>query len=74
MSTLLAKMKSPAPRREPLNAAIRTLQQAHAVATVAERAATNDMVEAHVLADVLVAVLLLIDIALEALDTAEVAS
>ena len=74
MSTIRAKMKSPARKRGPLNAAIRTLQQAHAVATVAERAATNDMVEAHVLADVLVAVLLLIDNALEALDTAEVAS
>lgn len=67
-----ATTKSPATNS--LNAAIRTLQQAHAVATVAERAATNGMVEAHVLADVLVAIVAMIQQGLDAIDKAEVRS
>jgi hypothetical protein len=56
---------------DPLNVAIRNLQTAHAVATVAERAATHDMVEVHCLADVLVAVIPLIERGLDALDALE---
>ncbi len=48
--------------------AIRNLQVAHAVATAAERAATHDLIEGHCLADVLVAIVLLVERGLEALD------
>jgi hypothetical protein len=53
---------------DPLNVAIRNLQLAHAVATVAERAATHDMAEVHDLADVLDAIIPLIERGLDALD------
>ncbi|WP_116813777.1 hypothetical protein [Steroidobacter cummioxidans] len=53
---------------DPLNVAIRNLQLAHAVVTVAERAATHDMVEVHCLADVLLVVIPLIERGLDALD------
>lgn len=56
---------------DPLNVAIRNLQLAHAVATVAERAATHDMVEVHDLADVLVAIISLIERGWDALDELE---
>ena len=56
---------------DPLNVAIRHMQLAHAVATVAERAATHDMVEVHSLADVLVAIIPLIEHGLDALDALE---
>ena len=52
----------------PLDVAIRNLQLAHAVATAAERAATHDLVEVHCLADVLVALVPLIERGLDALD------
>jgi len=58
-------------KRAPFNAAIRHLQLAHAVATAAERAATHDLVPVHTLADVLVAILPLLDGALGALDEME---
>jgi len=51
-----------------LDVAIRSLQKAHAVATVAERAATHDLIELHCLADVLVTILPLLEGALGALD------
>jgi len=54
--------------QDPLNVAIRNLQLAHAVVTVAERAATHDMAEVHCLADVLLAVIPLIERGLDALD------
>lgn len=54
-----------------LAVAIRSLQKAHAVATVAERAATHDLIEVHCLADVLVAMLALLEGALDALDDLE---
>jgi len=53
---------------DPLDEAIRNMQLAHAVATVAERAATHDMVEVHHIADVLVVVALLTERGLDALD------
>lgn len=53
---------------ESLNVALRSLQLAHAVATVAERAATHDMAEVHCLADVLVVVVSLMERGLDALD------
>jgi hypothetical protein len=56
---------------DPLNVAIRNLQLAHAVATSAERAATHDLVEVHCLADVLVALVPLIERGLDALDKVE---
>lgn len=56
---------------DPLNVAIRNLQLAHAVSDAAERAATHDLVEVHCLADVLVAVIPLIERALDALDQLE---
>jgi len=56
---------------DPLNVAIRNMQLAHAVATVAERAATHDMVEVHCLADVFVVVVSLIERGLDALDELE---
>lgn len=56
---------------DPLNVAIRNMQSAHAVATVAERAATHDMVEVHCLADVFVVVVSLIERGLDALDELE---
>jgi hypothetical protein len=56
---------------DPLNVAIRNTQLAHAVATVAERAATHDMVEVHCLADVLIVVVSLIERALDSLDESE---
>lgn len=52
----------------PLDVAIRNLQLAHAVATAAERAATHDLVEVNCLADVLVALIPLIERGLNALD------
>jgi hypothetical protein len=55
-----------------LKLAIRNLQLAHAVVTVAERAATHDMAEVHCLADVLVVVIPLIERGLNALDKLEV--
>lgn len=55
----------------PLNVAIRNFQLAHAVATSAERAATHDLVEVHCLADVLVALIPLIERGLDALDKLE---
>lgn len=58
---------------DPLNVAIRNLQLAHAVATAAERAATHDLVEVHCLADVLVAIVPLIERGLDALDELEAA-
>lgn len=58
-------------RLDPLNVAVRNLQLAHAVATVAERAATHDMAEVHCLADVLVVVVSLIERGLDALDASE---
>lgn len=57
----------------PLDVAIRNLQLAHAVATAAERAATHDLVELHCLADVLVALVPLIERGLDALDKLEAA-
>ncbi|GFE91531.1 hypothetical protein [Steroidobacter agaridevorans] len=54
-----------------LDMAIRSLQKAHAVATVAERAATHDLIELHYLADVLLAILPLLEGALDALDELE---
>ncbi len=51
---------------DPLNVAIRNMQLAHAVATVAERAATHGMVEAHCLADVFLVVVSLIERGLDA--------
>lgn len=57
---------------DPLNVALRNLQLAHAVATVAERAATHDMAEVHCLADVFVVVVSLIERGLDALDESEV--
>lgn len=56
---------------DPLNVAVRNLQLAHAVATVAERAATHDMAEVHCLADVFVVVVSLIERGLNALDELE---
>jgi len=56
---------------DPLNVAIRNLQLAHAVATTAERAATHDLVEVHCLADVLVAIVPLIERGLNALSELE---
>jgi len=56
---------------DPLNVAIRNMQLAHAVATVAERAATHEMVEVHDLADVLVVIVPLIERGLDALDELE---
>lgn len=56
---------------DPLDVAIRNMQFAHAVATVAERAATHDMVEVHHLADVLVVVVSLIERGRDALDELE---
>ena len=56
---------------DPLNVALRNLQLAHAVATVAERAATHDMVEVHCLADVFVVVVSLIERGLDGLDELE---
>jgi hypothetical protein len=56
---------------DPLNVAIRNLQLAHAVATAAERAATHDLVEVHCLADVLVALVPLIERGLGALNELE---
>jgi hypothetical protein len=56
---------------DPLNVAIRNMQLAHAVAAVAERAATHDMVEVHCLADVFVVVVSLIGRGLDALDELE---
>lgn len=53
---------------DPLNVAIRNLQLAHAVATATERAATNDLIELHIAADVLVAIIPLIERGLNALD------
>lgn len=55
----------------PLDVAIRNLQLAHAVATAAERAATHDLVEVHCLADVLAALVPLIERGLNALDNLE---
>lgn len=55
----------------PLDVAIRNLQLAHAVATAAERAATHDLIETHVLADVLIATIPLIERGLSALDELE---
>lgn len=55
----------------PLDVAIRNLQLAHAVAIAAERAATNDMIELHIAADVLVAIIPLIERGLGALDELE---
>lgn len=55
----------------PLDVAIRNLQLAHAVATAAERAATHDLIEVHCLADVLVALVPLIERGLNALDKLE---
>jgi hypothetical protein len=55
----------------PLDVAIRNLQLAHAVATAAERAATHDLLEVHCLADVLVALVPLIERGLDALDKVE---
>ena len=57
---------------DPLNVAVRDLQLARAIATVAERAATHDMVEVHCLADVFVVVVSLIERGLDALDESEV--
>lgn len=59
---------------DPLNVAIRNMQLAHAVATVAERAATHDMVEVHCLADVFVVVVSLIERGFDALDELEARS
>jgi hypothetical protein len=56
---------------DPLNVAIRNMQLARAVATVAERAATHDMVEVHCLADVFVVVVPLIERGLDGLDELE---
>jgi hypothetical protein len=56
---------------DPLNVAIRNMQLAHAVATVAERAATHDMVEVHCLADAFLVVVSLIERGLDALDESE---
>ena len=56
---------------DPLNVAGRNLQLAHAVATVAERAATHDMVEVHCLADVFVVLVSLIERGLDGLDELE---
>jgi len=56
---------------DPLDVAIRNLQLAHAVATAAERAATHDLIEVHCLADVLVALVPLIERGLNALDKVE---
>jgi len=47
------------------------LQLTQAVVTCAERAATHDLVEVHCLADVLVAVSPMIELALDALDRLE---
>ncbi len=58
-------------KRSPLDVATRNLQVAHAVATVAERAATHDLVEVHYLADVLVALIQLIENGQDALDQLE---
>lgn len=58
----------------PLDVAIRNLQLAHAVASAAERAATHDLVEVHCLADVLVALVPLIERGLDALDKVEARS
>ncbi|WP_116812094.1 hypothetical protein [Steroidobacter cummioxidans] len=62
---------TPALGLDPLNVAIRNMQLAHAVATVAERAATHDMAEVHCLADVFVVVVSLIERGLGALDELE---
>ena len=56
---------------DPLNVAIRNLQLAHAVADASERAATNDLVDVHCLADVLVTLVALIERGLDALDKLE---
>jgi hypothetical protein len=56
---------------DPLNVAARNLQLAHAVATVAERAATHDMAEVHCLADVFVVIVSFIERGLNALDELE---
>jgi hypothetical protein len=47
------------------------MQMAHAVATVAERAATHDLVDVHCLADALVAMIWLIENGQDALDKLE---
>lgn len=53
---------------DPLNVAIRNFQQAHAVATAAERVATHDLVEVRCLAHVLAALIPPIERGLDALD------
>lgn len=60
------------PKRASLDMAIRKLQLARAVTLSAERAATHDLVPLDCVADVLVAILPLIDSALEALDQVKV--
>lgn len=59
------------PKRASLDVAIRKLQLARAVALSAERASTHDLVALDCVADVLVAILPLIDTALDALDESE---
>ncbi|HWK49907.1 MAG TPA: hypothetical protein VNR40_08460 [Steroidobacter sp.] len=56
---------------DPLNVAIRNMQLAHAVAAVAKRAATHDMVEVHCLTDAFLVVVSLIERGLDALDESE---
>ncbi len=57
--------------RDSLSATIRKFQLVHAVTTVAERAATHDLVEMHSLADVLVVLIPLIETGLAALNDLE---
>ena len=56
---------------DPIDVAIRNLQLPHAVATATERAATSDLIELHIAADVVVAIIPLIERGLNALDKVE---
>lgn len=69
-----ASGKTTARHPAPLDVAIRNLQLAHAVATAAERAATHDMIELHIAADVLVVIASLVERGLDTLDKLEATS